>query len=70
MAYADYLHCIRCDAKVIYDANVDYDDLGSGRIIGICDTCVDAIGAAAMGAITAMLSGDFEVKVEAVTGDE
>lgn len=70
MGYADYLHCIRCDTNVIYDADVDYDNLGNGRVIVICGTCVNAIGAAVMGAITAMLSGDFEVKVEAVTGDE
>lgn len=39
MAYSDYLHCALCDAKVIYDAEVDYSYFREGQIAVICADC-------------------------------
>ena len=41
MAYSDYLHCVVCDAKTLYDANVDYDAATQlGDIATICNKCI------------------------------
>lgn len=39
MAYSDYLHCALCDAKVIYDAEVDYSNFREGQIATLCKDC-------------------------------
>lgn len=41
MAYCDYLHCVVCDAKTIYDSDLDYDSASSlGDIATICSKCI------------------------------
>lgn len=39
MAAADYMLCDRCSSKVVYDAEVDYNYLGDGEIMALCETC-------------------------------
>ena len=45
MAYADYLHCIECDAKAVYDADwydrVDNEDGDGwkGQVEALCPNC-------------------------------
>jgi len=38
MAYADYMHCEVCDAKVYYDADIDYSYHECFPVV-LCDEC-------------------------------
>lgn len=38
MAYADYLHCVVCDCKTLYDAECNYD-AATGRLHDIATIC-------------------------------
>ena len=41
MAYFDYLHCAICKCKVVYDADVDYDQLHDkdAQVVTLCNGC-------------------------------
>ena len=40
MAYADYMHCAVCDAKVHYDAEVNYDYHPECIPLVLCEECI------------------------------
>lgn len=39
MASMDYMHCVVCDCKTVYDGDVDYSNHREVRIISICGKC-------------------------------
>jgi len=41
MAYCDYLHCVVCDTKTLYDAEVNYEAATgeNGRLFDIATIC-------------------------------
>lgn len=40
MAYFDYLHCAVCESKVLYDADIDYEESNCGDIKVLCKECI------------------------------
>lgn len=63
MSKADYLRCNRCDAKVIYDAEVDYDVPNFGAIWALCADCLKGHEDIA-GVVSAILSARVDIKLE------
>ena len=67
MAYIDYIHCKRCDIKVIYDGDWNgrerlEDMWGEGTLTVLCPDCIDKYEKTVAKTIECMRKGKWKLK--------